>query len=229
MNKIKYILTLALGVLIFTSCELDNFEGPSAELNGSILDERTGAFVEQDIIRGCVIELREHGYDPVGVQELILKNDGTYRNSRLFAATYEMRLVKTNFVPMDSFDIEIKGVTTKDFNVTPYIRINSAVITRSGTKIIANFKVEQYSDTVNVSKIGLYAHRDPAVGDPMQFAKTELTINGVVNPDDEYVLEIDTKKDIDFVDGGSFFFRIGALIDLPEARLNYVPAVRVEL
>ena len=126
MKSIKYIIAGVCASFLMVSCSLDNMVGPTAELNGSIIDAQTGALVEQDIIRGCVIELREHGYDPVSVQELIIKNDGTYKNSRLFEAMYQVNTIRSNFIPVDTMNIMIKGVTTQDFSVTPYIRINDA-------------------------------------------------------------------------------------------------------
>lgn len=215
---------------MFSACELnelDNYDPPTAGLNGSFIDEETGELVEQDIIRGSVIELVEHGYDPVSPQYLIVKNDGTYENSRLFANTYTVQPVRTNFKVVDPVDVVISGQTKLDFLVTPYIRIKDVEITKSGDKIIANFRLEQTSVS-NILRIGLYAHPDPHVGEPMQIAKIEQNINAVVDPNQVHTLELDI-NDPDLKDSNLYFFRVGALIDVPEAKFNYAPAEGIEL
>lgn len=228
MNKIKIILILIASIGFLSSCELDNYEGPNAGLYGSIIDAETGELVEQDIIRGAVIEIREHGYDPVSPQYLVIKNDGTYENSRLFANTYTVQPVRANFKPVDPQEVKIKGQTKLDFMVTPYIRVKDVEITQSGNKIVATFKLEQTSVS-NVSKIGLYAHPDPHVGEPMQIAKVEQNIHAIVDQNQIYTLELDTTTDPDLSPGTQYFFRVGALIDVPEAKFNYAPAVSITI
>lgn len=229
--KTRYIniLSLMLGVLTLISCEIDNMEGPTGGLKGSIIDEQTGELIQQDIINGCKIELREHGYENVQAQTIVIKNDGNYENSRLFNATYDIVPLRPNFIQVESQPVTISGSTELDFVVTPYIRINDVSVTMVGSKVQATFTLEQTIDTVNVKAIGFYAHPDPNVAQSMQVAKAETFINAIVDPAFQYLLEIDTRRDADFRNGGKFFFRIGALLDYPEASYNYVQAVEIDL
>lgn len=232
MKNIKILLIL-IGLAGITSCELnqlDNYEEPTAGLYGNFIDEETGDLVQQDIIRGTIIEITEHGYDPVTPQYLIVKNDGTYANSRLFANTYTIQPVRGNFKVVDPQEVEIKGQTELNFMVTPYIRIKDAEITKEGSIIRASFKLEQTSVS-NVLKIGLYAHLDPHVGEPMQLAKVEENVSAIVDPNQTFTLEMDIFDDPDLFnnEGKTFFFRIGALIDVPEAKFNYTSAVSIDL
>ncbi|WP_353719368.1 DUF3823 domain-containing protein [Dyadobacter sp. 676] len=123
----------------------------------------------------------------------------------------------------------IKGETKLDFKVQPYIRVKDASIEKVGTKVIAKFKLQQ---TVmnNVRKIGLYAHPEPSVGEPMRVAMAEQEINGAIDPNKVYQLEIDLPSNSNVLKAGNqYFFRAGALIDAPESKFNYAKAVRVEL
>lgn len=233
MKKLKISFLLLSLLAWFTSCELneiDNYEQPNAGLSGRIIDAETGELVQQDIIRGAVIEIKEHGYDPVTPQYLIIKNDGTYANTRLFANTYTVQPVRGNFKIVDPQEVAINGQTTLDFEVTPYIRIKDAKIEKDGDFIIATFKMEQTSVS-NILKIGLYAHRDPHVGEPMQLAKEEVNVNAIVDPNQEFTIEMDLFSDPDLVnnEGKIMYFRIGALIDVPEAKYNYAPAVEIKI
>lgn len=231
MKKIKLnLITIIIATAgMLTSCELDNYEPPTAELSGSIIDQETQELVQQDIIRGTVIKITEHGYDPVAPQYLRVKNDGTYMNRMLFANTYTVQPERGNFVPVEAQEIRIEGKTELDFMVLPYIRVKDVDIIKSGSKIIATFKLQQNVDN-NIIKIGLYAHPEPIVGEPIRTVATEMPVNAVVDPNQVFTLEIDLAANSSTLKAGNqYFFRVGALIDVGEAKLNYAPAVRLAI
>jgi hypothetical protein len=225
MKALQYILIIA--ALAFTSCEKDNYDGPTAGLKGRFIDAETGELVQQDIIRGTQIEILEHGYDNPSPQYLIVKVDGTYENSLLFENTYTVQPKRGNFIDISPQELMIKGSTTLDFTVTPYIRVLEPSIVKNGNKITATFKLEQ-NVVNNVRKIGLYAHKDIQVGEPMRLAAAEQTLNAVSNPATVYTLEIDLPSNSSVLKPGTeYYFRIGALIDVGEAKLNYAAAQKI--
>ncbi|MCF8714986.1 DUF3823 domain-containing protein [Joostella atrarenae] len=228
MKKIKYILVLLITFSVATSCDIDELDAPDSGLYGSIIDEATGELVQQDIIRGGELELREHGWENVSPQYMNYKVDGTFEDSQLFAASYNVFPIKTNFHPIDTIKMEINGRTKLDLTVKPYLRIKNPKISKSGYLVTATFSVEQTG--VNpVKKIGLYAGADGNVGEPMRLALTELDINTVVDPTIEYTLTINVEDEIDLREGNTYFFRIGALYDAPNSRFNYASPVSIEL
>src|SRR5690554_6827376 len=103
-NILKVIVSILL--ILFYSCELDNYAAPDSTIYGGIYDEITNELIQQDIINGVQIEYIEHGYNNPQTQYLILKPDGTYRNNLMFANTYTITPVRGNFVPIDSETIE---------------------------------------------------------------------------------------------------------------------------
>ncbi|MEO6282566.1 MAG: DUF3823 domain-containing protein [Dyadobacter sp.] len=229
MKNIKtYISALAL-MLVAGSCSIDNYPAPDAQLHGSFLDIDTNEPVEQDIIRGSTIEFIEHGYASQTKQTMIVKNDGSYRNNLIFSNMYTITPVRGNFVPLAPQEVNVDGETLLDFKVQPYIRVKEAKIEKSGGKVVASFKLQQ---TVinNVRKIGLYAHPEPSVGEPMRTALIEQEINGVIDPNKTYKLELDVSANSNVLKtGGQYFFRVGAIIDAPESKFNYATAVRLTL
>lgn len=227
MNKIRFILLIA--AFGFFSCEKDNYDSPTAGLAGSFIDAQTKELVEQDIIRGTTIEMIEHGYDNPTPQYLTVKNNGTYENGLLFANTYTVKPVRANFVALAAQDVNIQGQTKLDFEVTPYIRVKDVKIVVSGDKVVATFKLEQ-NVTNNIKKIGLYAHSDSRVGEPMRLVAVEQNMDTVSNPNQEYTLEMDlTSNSSTLKPGNQYYFRVGSLIDVGEAKLNYAPAVRLSI
>ena len=82
----------------------------------------------------------------------------------------------------------------------------------------------------NVRKIGLYAHYDPTVGEPFRLLAAENNINAVADPNQVYTLEIDIPSNSTLlISGRDYFFRIGALIDIGEAKANYAAVVKIPL
>mgnify|MGYP003572098673 CR=1 FL=1 len=232
MKKIQILIFLLCGVLCFSSCELDNYPGPTGSLSGALIDSETGEQVQGDIISGTQIEYMELDYDTVNppIQRLVVKVDGSYRNDMMFEGDYTiLPLTRGNFVPQtDTIELTIGSGTVHNFEVLPYIRIKDASITIDGTKITATFKLEQTVEN-KVQSMGLWGHSSAAVGEPLQFGKKTKTLNKVVDPEDEYELVMDVRTDKDFVKGKAYFFRIGAIIDADEAEFNYAPAVRLTI
>jgi len=227
MKTSFYILCLfALGLF---SCELDNYDAPTASFSGQFIDAQTGALVEQDLINGTVIQLAEHGYDPVGLQYLKVKNDGTFENKLLFENTYTVQPVRGNFYPVDAQDLEIRSGTVMEFLVTPYLRILNPQITYLGGKVTATFSIAQ-SGASNVRKIGFFAHPNSVVGQPVQTFSVEKNINKDVTADEVFTLEIDVASNSTiFGKADDFYFRIGAIANAAESKYNYVPTERITL
>lgn len=228
MKSQIYVSALAL-MLFAAGCKIDNYPAPDAQLYGTFLDAETNEPVEQDIIRGSTIEYIEHGYASQTKQVMLVKNDGTYRNNVIFANQYTITPVRGNFVPTEPQEVTVAGETQLDFKVQPYIRLKDAKIEKLGSKVIATFKIQQ---TVinNVRKIGLYAHPEPSVGEPMRTVLSETEINGATDPNKVYKLEIDIPSNSNNLKtGNQYFFRVGAIIDAPESKFNYAKAVRIAL
>lgn len=229
MKQIRNYIPALLLLLGAGGCSVDNYPAPDSQLYGTFLDIDTNEPVEQDIIRGSTIEFIEHGYASQTKQTMIVKSDGTYRNNLIFSNTYTITPVRGNFVPMTAQEVAVQGETLLDFKVQPYIRVKEASIEKVGTKVVARFKLQQ---TVinNVRKIGLYAHQEPSVGEPMRVALAEQEINGVIDPNKVYQVEIDLPSNSNVLKAGSpYFFRAGAIIDAPESKFNYAKAVRITL
>ncbi len=238
---------LLLILVGLTACELDNLAGPDSGLYGQIIDEETGELVPQDIINGTLIEIWEDGWDPVTPQRLEVKNDGTYKDTRLFSNTYSVIPVNTNFhnnasIGIDTARVEINGQTEYNFSVTPYVRIVDFDLAQNGTKVVANFRLEQPVDSVYlaegdvdrtaviIDEVSLFVHFDPNVGREMSLGKTTEGIGAVIEEgvNDTYRLEFDTSRDTDFVNGGRIYMRVGAQAEMPQARTNYGPTVELD-
>ncbi len=216
------ILILAL---LLSACELDNYDAPDAKFFGSIIDSDTNEPIPQDLIQGSVIDYVELGFENPQIQHLRFKADGTFRNNLMFSGSYAVQPVRGNFfeVPVDT--IEIGGDTEYTFSALPYIRVNdvSIEINDDTSKVIATFKLEQVS-TAPIKSLMLVGDLSPSVGIGIRAATQGANVNAVVDPSQVFTIELRTKS---LERGRDYFFRVCAVIDLPEAKYNFCPAVRL--
>ncbi len=232
MRKFKNICLLACALVVFSSCELDNYDAPNVSLHGSFLDETTGELVEQDIVGGTKIIFVERGFSNPEEQNMVVKTDGTYRNDLMFAGEYDLYFNESNFVLPDTLRRkELKQRENKlDFIVQPYIRITKKKIERVGNKIVATFSIKPTVDK-KVRQIGLFAHVDYVVGDRFKLVESKQDVNGIVANETAYKLEIDldSNNGSKLKPNKEYYFRVGALIDENGARYNYAPAVKITI
>lgn len=230
MKRIKlYFLPIFLGLFVFFSCELDNYDYPDAALTGSIIDAETNELIQSDIINGTTIKIIEHGYDPVSPQYLRVKNDGTYANTLLFSNTYTVQPDQRNFLQIDEQEVKIGKDTKLDFRVTPYIRVKDAEIVKEGNNIIATFRLQQTTpDAVN--KIGLYAHSEPIAGEPVYLIAAEITLNRQVTEDETFKVVINVSRNTALLKPNqTYYFRIGAVSSFSGAKFNYAPSQQINV
>jgi hypothetical protein len=103
MKRLFYYIALCLVVIAGTSCsKIDNYPAPSDTINGSTIDEVTGATVQTEVGGGGTrVELLETSYSsnpvPIYFQSM---QDGTFNNTKVFAATYKVS-VQGPFVPLN--------------------------------------------------------------------------------------------------------------------------------
>lgn len=229
MKSVFYYIGLIGLAFFFNACELDNYDGPDAALSGGIYDSETKELIPQDIYQGSQIEYVEHGFDNPEIQYMIFKNDGTYQNKLMFANTYTIQPVRGNFVLVEAQDVEVKGDMKLDFYALPYIRIQQVKVERIGDKVVATFHLQQTVDN-RIARIGLFAHPEPHLGANLYQVATIRELGGNADEKALYTLEIDLEANRSYLkDGESYYFRVGALIDAPEAKYNYAPLVRLTL
>jgi hypothetical protein len=158
MKKVRHYLLFGIALMSAASCtKIDNYPAPSQTLKGSIIDMNTGKNVQSEVSgdngNGTRIKLLEISWSdhPTPIY-LATKQDGTYINTRIFAATYSMT-AEGAFVPMiqkgtsdvdRSQVVEVKGgVTTVNFMVEPFLEVEwvgDPVVNADGT-ITAKCKI----------------------------------------------------------------------------------------
>jgi hypothetical protein len=136
MKNIAFAAAISAFLLVGNSCKkVDNYDGPTETLQGHIIDASTKQNVQSEVSgdngSGTRIILLEISWsnNPTPLY-LATKQDGTYTNTKVFAATYKM-IAEGAFVPMDlagsdqTKTVDVKGgSTTVDFTVDPFLNVD---------------------------------------------------------------------------------------------------------
>ena len=159
MKRNLFISSIVLAaMMLITSCEKDNFDGPDATFSGEIRDKKTGELIPQEISDGSRIYYIEQGWENPSVQNMVIKKDGTFNNSLMFSGNYKIILNRGNFVAQDTIDMKIHpGDNFKVFEVVPYLRIIEPEIQLKDRVVTAKFKLEQVTSN-KVYRVSLFAY-----------------------------------------------------------------------
>lgn len=244
MKKIFYLVLFSTSLILgVTSCEIDNFPRPSAQVFGGIKDEVGGALVEQDIYNGSVIGTYElGGYATPVLRNWVIKQNGEYRNNLVYPNTYKIEFTACNFFPYTIDEVTFKsGPNELDFTVTPYIRIKNCTIKKEGDFITASFTLEGGKSTVKVSSMALYVFTDKFVSEYVNLGvsagsgqpKRTFSPAETIDPETIYTLSIDLSANASvFAVHRNYYFRVGVKANqsgVGTIRSNYFPYVKIAL
>lgn len=138
MKTIKYI-SILLCLMLAASCslfQLDNYDAPSETLRGEVVDVATGEPVLTDQgSEGIRVRLIETSWEGnVTPLDFYCRPDGTFQNTKLFEADYNVR-VDGPFLPIyledkdgipvvnQTQDIHLKGEQFLTFEVSPFLKV----------------------------------------------------------------------------------------------------------
>lgn len=180
MKKIIITITTVLALASLASCsmfQLDNYDGPNAQIHGKVLDTITGepigveaAFSQEidwanvdwatwtfpviTVSKGSLVvnELgwkNKEGVEVYEDQRWFIRFDGQYRNNLIFAGDYKALYKELPCYETDEVFTVKKGDNKVDLKATPFCRIVDPHVTYDATtkKVKATFKVELGDET----------------------------------------------------------------------------------
>ena len=141
MKIISKYIAIVICCILAASCEIDNYKDvPNATIKGVFYDHN-GQPLQVNHGSGY-LRMREISWAKedttryITNRTIVIQQDGTYQHTKQFAGEYRMFPYQGNFYPYWDADdpgkdgdnagdlVNIKGVTTKDFTVTPYLTID---------------------------------------------------------------------------------------------------------
>lgn len=226
MKRIKYMITLLCLIGAMSSCELDNFDGPNAQVYGAIIDAETNEPVAQEIGTSgdaTSVQVIEYGYAIRKVQSWKIMLNGEYRNNLVFSGTYDVIMNNGNFLKLDTLKAYRlnPGENRLDFKVIPNIRIQEPSVEKKGNTIVASFKLQYGHGAGKIEKAALFVQTDKNPSNSFHLARVEMNLedeeltfaNNVSNAERVFTLTLNLESDEGkkLNPGRKYFFRIGAL------------------
>lgn len=143
MKKLIYSLFVSASVILMTSCmDVDNFDEPGAHFTGRIIDSTTGENILAD--QGeCRVRIWEKSFSlNPGNQDIPVKQDGTFNNTKLFNGTYDI-VPEGAWWPADTIRLGIgKKTVTENFEVTPYLKLFAFETKLEGDSLVMSCRLD---------------------------------------------------------------------------------------
>ena len=225
------LMSLLPAALFAAGCLGDNYDQPDSALYGQVIDMETGEVVLQDIgASGSVIDVLETGYANATARTLNFKTDGSYRDNNFFKGYYTVSATRANFVPVDEELIHLSGETEYVFEVQPYCRISvkSLALDLEKQRINASFTVE-CTTTDPLAQVALFCDQSKHVSFSINnsgIRDCRVNVGRALLVPETFSIRMPlTTLD----DDADYWFRIGALSSVAEARWNYAEAVKIHI
>ena len=227
MKKIL-ILNVILGVLLLYSCKLDNYSEPDKILDGKVVDKVTGENLQTRQPDGIKIRLIETGYTSPQPYDFWAKSDGTFRNTRLFAANYKVVAIEGAFETssVDTLTIDFSSNQTIIFQVEPFVRLKTVIISTSVGKISATYNVERTTSTKKLSKCLLICHESEILHETTVGVKKSVE-NALDFMTDAEIAAKSFADEITGLKAGTYYARVAILATNSLNRYNYSPIIKV--
>jgi len=143
MKKLFIVLGVVLVTADFSACtKTDNYPGPDSAFQGNIIDSVTGKNLLTET-GGIQIEMKQLSWsdnpDPYYIPS---KPDGTFEDTRIFSGHYSVIPTQGAFWPVDSIVTDIKGATSHNFTVVPYLEVVNLQSTQAADSLVMTFQLQ---------------------------------------------------------------------------------------
>jgi len=234
--KLRYCyLVLLMLSFVFTSCEYDNYDEPSAMLQGNIVYQGEAINLADNQVS---FELWEPGWQLKTAINVPVAQDGSYSAS-LFNANYKLvfrqnqapfRMMLNSATNSDTIMVNVSGTTTLDVEVEPYYMVRNPTITLSNDIVNASASLEQIitgEAARNVERVSLYINKTQFVDERGNYnlARTDIA-GGDITDMSNITLSLNVP---DLVRTQSYIYaRIGVKLEGIEQML-YSPVQKLDL
>jgi hypothetical protein len=215
----------------------DNYPGPNASLQGNLFLDGSSS---KDNVQTCTgnfsIRLEQLDWSSTPTpQDIPVKYDGTYQNTKLFSGHYRVSIKGGAFWPVAPQEIDIRQGTKLDFQLTPYL-------------LLSNFTADMVDSTTLSVHFDMQAPIDggiPAVVEMQPFVNTTRIVGPgasifdfsdankkSINKEWSAMTASDKSPTIvipNLVKGRTFFVRVGVRFNNDDKSYNLTEVLKVNV
>jgi hypothetical protein len=219
MKRTNLILTALLLIVVIGCSKLDNYSAPNAGVSGTVIDNTTNAGIQTEAGSGFQIGLIESGYSSVIPINFYAKADGSFENTQLFADKYKVIPFNGAFLQPDTVTVDVKGLTTVNFTVTPFMSVNASTPQLSGKNIIVNYTLSKPSKIgYDIIDCMTMAASVPSVCASVNDYNVSHSLSGSTYQQIAAMQFSDTLKSMS---SGTYYVRVAGLTNNSQNKYNY--------
>lgn len=204
----KYsIYSLLIFITLATSCGKDNYEEPTSTLTGRIVYQGEPLQLKGSN-QSVRIQLFQEGYDFRSPLDVFVGQDGSF-SAKLFDGHYKLVTRDGNgpwLNSRDTTEVELRGSTSVDLEVTPYFTISNPSISLNGSVMNTSFTINQIVEAAQIDKVMLLLNTTTFVDEVANVVRAEYTGDDIRVG--QMSLNVDFSNEADAVNGPALFGRI---------------------
>jgi hypothetical protein len=237
---LKTAFIIIASLTCFYSCELDNYEGPDAQISGSIFDHNGNLLRTEPGSSNMRIEMLElswaSGDTTVATLPtyLNMKIDGTYTNTKIFSGEYRMTPIEGAFYPYDPEGelVTVKGSVQQDFVVIPYLdvdwveepHVTADSLIEASIRFTRNAKDGEFMPDVLNARLCISTNQ--YVGNNNKFDDLVSGALSVTNAQEGQTIVMRTSRAVKYMNT-DYFVRVGVCCNDNYKKYNYTTIVKV--
>lgn len=221
--KRLFISFLSLSLMLVSCSEIDNYSEPEETLTGKLIDKVTGETLITEQPNGFRVRLTEISWSYTPQPEYFWgKSDGTFKNTKIFAGTYEVTPVEGAFFDVEPRSVEIKGKVDLTFEVIPFLSVDVVKVERPTAETIeVSYKINrsQVGDKILDSRV--FVSTNPNVGSNIVDASLS-PLRDLSTINDEEILSKTYVEKIEGINPNkTYYVKIGARTNNANKRYNF--------
>lgn len=224
----KVLIVVFISVIITACNEKDNYPAPDNAIQGAVIDQETGDSIPSQQLNGLRVRLYDLQYESPQPIDFWGKQNGSFKNAKLFTGQYKMIVDNGAFYPLDTTTLEIPMEKDIEVKALPYLRIQASVQTGENHSVIVHSKLSKTKpEESSIVKRAVFINETPYV-DFNNFVNDNPITNTEDVADEE--LTGTTLKDTltELESGKTYFIRVAALADnASENTYNYSKVYKV--
>ena len=221
--------------MLLPSCvKNDNYEGPNASLSGNVYQAGTEQLV-QTCTGNFSIRLEQLSWaDMPAPQDIPIKVDGTYRNSKLFSGHYRVSIHGGAFWPVEPIEMDLGMGSIHDFTLTPFLLLTDFTAELiDSTTLKLNFNLEAPAPGIPmISEIQPYVNTTDIVGPGASIQDYSTDLMERIGKEWAEFTEQDKHREIiipGLVPGRTFYVRAGVRFNNDDNSSNLSPIIKIEV
>ena len=239
MKRISFysIYTVLLCVL-FTSCDVDNYDGPNAQFRGVVIDKTTGKGIQTEQPNGFKIKWTELSWeyqDNIQPEYFWGKTDGSFNWEYAFGyagSLYEVQPVQGAFVTPEpqQFSLEKGDYPNFTFEVIPFIHIDWDYALE-GMELVVKFKATRPEGSTDENFYALSTTR-LFISDKTKYVGG-MNTGGFINDLSKRIklnesdLGVEQTVRVELESGKKYYMRVGVQTKNPSNAYNYTEVAEI--